>query len=139
LSERAWPFEHKPEGGGSRIRTPAAYVAAFGEGTEAVVVRIGLNDAQLVLVGPEGAWDRWVYHSLDEAKEIAEGLGIPVHDGKYPEELRVRINSYQRPSRDYDKSPYPEQGWVGPVIPYPENRPRRRGAAARKEAAPKPE
>lgn len=139
MSERAWPFENQPEGGTTRVRTPQDYVAAQGDGTEAVVVRIGLNDAQLVLVGPQGAWTRWVYHSTDEAQEIAEGLGIPVHDGKYPEELRVRINSYRRPAREYDKNPYPEQGWVGPVLPYPENRPRRLGTAARKETPAEPE
>ena len=136
MSKRAWPFEERPEGGKRRIRTPEDYVAAMGEGTEAVVVRIGLNDAQLVLVAPTGAWDRWVYHSEDEAKEVADRLGVPVHAGEYPEQLRVRVNSYQRPARDFDKNAYPEQGRVGPVIPYPENRPRRLGAEARKEAVP---
>jgi hypothetical protein len=88
------------------------------------------------LVSPEGAWDRWVYHSLDEAKEVADSLSIPVHVGEYPEELRVRINSFQRPARDFDKGAYPEQGRVGPTISYPENRPRQTGSAARKEASP---
>lgn len=135
MSERAWPFENKPEGG-IRIRTPQQYVAHKGEGTEAVVIRIGMNDAQLVLVSPEGAWDRWVYHSLEEAKAVADSLGTPVHEGEYPEELRVRINRYQRPSESFDKAAYPEQGRVGPTPSYPENRPRQKGAAARKEAAP---
>lgn len=139
MNERAWPFENQPEGGARKIRDPQGYVARHGDGTEAVVVRIGMNDAQLVLVAPDGAWDRWVYHSDDEAKEVAESLGIPVHVGEYPEELRVRINSYQRPPRDFDRAAYPEQGRVGPVIPYPENRPRQKGAAARKELAQEPE
>lgn len=138
MKERSWPFENKPEGG-TRIRTPGDYVAAHGEGTEAVVIRIGLHDAQLVLVSPKGAWDRWVYKSVEEAKEVADPLGIPTHEGTYPEELRVRINSYRRPPESYDKGAYPEQGWVGPVISYPENRPRRIGAAARKEVAREPE
>jgi hypothetical protein len=133
--DRAWPFEDQPEGG-LRIRTPEQYVQNKGEGTEAVVVRIGMNDAQLVLVSPEGAWDRWVYHSVDEAKAIAGSLGVPIHEGEYPEELRVRINRYQRPAQDFDRSAYPEQGRVGPTPSYPENRPRQKGAAARKEAAP---
>jgi hypothetical protein len=47
-----------------------------------------------------------------------------VHVGEYPEELRVRMNAYRRPSDDFDRAAYPEQGAVGPVIPYPENRPR---------------
>ena len=135
MSDRAWPFEDKAEGG-VRIRTPEQYLAHAGEGTEAVVVRIGMNDAQLVLVSPEGAWDRWVYHSLEEANEVAEALGVPVHEGEYPEELRVRINHYQRPASSFDRAAYPEQGRVGPTPSYPENRPRQKGAAARKEAAP---
>ena len=133
--DRAWPFEDKPEGG-VRIRTPQQYVEHKGEGTEAVVVRIGMNDAQLVLVSPEGAWDRWVYHSVEEATEAANSLGVTVHEGHYPEELRVRINGYQRPAETFDRAAYPEQGRVGPTFPYPENRPRQKGQAARKEAAP---
>ena len=121
---RAWPFEdietvetfHRPE----------QFVARRGPATEAVVIRIGLHDAQLVLVDEDGWWQRWVYHSVDEAKEVAASLGIAaVHEGEYPEELRVRINAHQRPSKDFDRGAYPEQGSVGPVIPYPENRPRR--------------
>ncbi|MEA2451409.1 MAG: hypothetical protein QOG04_119 [Actinomycetota bacterium] len=135
MSDRAWPFEDRAEGG-VRIRTPKQYVEHHGEGTEAVVVRIGLNDAQLVLVSPQGAWDRWVFHSEEEAKSVAESLGTPVHEGGYPEELRVRINGYRRPPEDFDRAAYPEQGRVGPTISYPENRPRQEGAAARKEAAP---
>jgi hypothetical protein len=123
---RAWPFEDRPEGTPARRPNgPDAFVAAAGEGTEAVVVRIGLHDAQLVLVDMNGAWDRWVYHSIDDAISAAESLGIPVHVGTYPEPLRVRMNAYRRPMGDFEKGAYPEQGRVGPVIPYPENRPRR--------------
>jgi len=124
LSERAWPFEDTPEGP-RRIRTPQEFIERRGaEGTEAVVVRIGLHDTQLVLVDARGSWQRWVFHSQQEAVEQAERLGVPVHVGEYPEETRVRINAYQRPREDFDRSAYPEQGRVGPVIPYPENRPR---------------
>ncbi len=123
MAERAWPFEGSPEHG--TIRTPEQFVQHRGEGTEAVVIRIGLNDAQLVLVDRAGDWQRWVYHSEEEAAAIAERLRIPVHVGEYPEEMRVRVNGYQRPAESYDRSPYPEQGGVGPVMPYPENRPRR--------------
>lgn len=122
---RAWPFEDKPEPT-RRLKDPQDYVRARGvDGTEAVVVRIGLNDAQIVLVDAKGAWDRWVYHSMEEAQRIAESLGVPVHVGEYPEKTRVRMNSYQRPAPDFDRAAYPEQGQVGPVISYPENRPRR--------------
>lgn len=122
--QRAWPFEGVPEGG-RNLRSPEDFVAAYGSDTEAVVVRIGLHDAQLVLVDRRGSWQRWVYHSVEEATKIAERLGLTVHSGEYPEELRVRMNAFQRPAADFDKGAYPEQGAVGPVIPYPENRPRR--------------
>ena len=122
--QRAWPFEGVPEGG-RNLRAPEDFVAAFREGTEAVVVRIGLHDAQLVLVDARGRWQRWVYHSVEEATAVAERLRVPVHAGEYPEELRVRMNAFRRPAEDFDKAAYPEQGMVGPVIPYPENRPRR--------------
>ena len=135
MSDRAWPFEDKPEGG-TRIRVPEDFVALKGEGTEAVVVRIGMNDAQLVLVGPAGDWTRWVYHSEEEAKEVADRLGLPVHVGEYPEALRVRINGYRRPPEDFDRGAYPEQGRVGPAISYPENRPRQKGPVTRKEVTP---
>jgi len=119
---RAWPFEGEQDL--EPVRVPAQFVEQR-EGTEAVVVRIGLNDAQLVLVDGTGAWQRWVYHSVEEAQQVAEALGVPVHLGEYPEELRVRINGFQRPAHDFDRHAYPEQGGVGPVMPYRENRPRR--------------
>ena len=118
---RAWPFEDvRPV---ETFHVPEEFVARRGPATEAVVIRIGLHDAQLVLVDEEGRWQRWVYHSVEEAKEVAESLGVAsVHVGEYSEELRVRINAYQRPPDDFDRGAYPEQGTVGPVIPYPENR-----------------
>ncbi len=121
--ERAWPFESKPEGG-ARPRGPADFVADRGEGVDAVVVRIGLHDAQLVLVDGHGAWERWVYRSLDEASAVAKRLGIEVHQGEFPERVRVRMNTYLRTPESFTRAPYPEQGRVGPVLPYPENRPR---------------
>ena len=128
---RAWPFEDADEN--ETFRKPSDFVDKRGEGTEAVVIRIGLHDAQLVLIDSRGAWQRWVYHSVEEAQEVAAELGVPVHVGEYPEETRVRINSYRRPQRDFDKGAYPEQGGVGPVIPYPENRPRRDPVTSSKE------
>ena len=120
---RAWPFEGVEER--EKFRQPRQFVEARGEGTDAVVIRIGMNDAQLVLVDGNGRWQRWVYHSEEEARSVADELGLPVHVSEYPEEVRVRINRYQRPQDDYDRGAYPEQGAVGPVMPYPENRPRR--------------
>ena len=131
MTERAWPFEGSPDHG--TIRTPEEFVQNK-EGTEAVVIRIGLNDTQLVLADGAGEWQRWVYHSEEEAVAVAERLRIPVHVGEYPEEMRVRINGYQRPAESYDRSAYPEQGGVGPVMPYPENRPRRLDALKRERS-----
>lgn len=128
---RAWPFEETPERG--KIRTPEQFVG-YKDGVEAVVIRIGMNDAQLVLVDASGEWDRWVYHAMEEATAVAEKLRVPVHVGGYPEEMRVRINAFRRPAVDYDRSPYPEQGGVGPVIPYPENRPRRLDALTKERS-----
>ncbi|MDQ3878610.1 MAG: hypothetical protein M3290_09725 [Actinomycetota bacterium] len=119
---KAWPFDqqgHKRDPG-----SPQEFVKERRDGTEAVVIRIGGHDAQLVLVDGAGDWTRWVYPSVDEAKAVAETLDVPVHVGEYPEELRVRMNSHVRPQQDFDSGAYPEQGHVGPVIPYPENRPR---------------
>lgn len=119
---KAWPFDREDET--ELPSTPQEFVANRPEQTEAVVIRIGAHDAQLVLVDGAGAWTRWVYPSTDEAQTVADSLGVPVHVGEYPEELRVRINAHVRPQRDFDSGAYPEQGHVGPVIPYPENRPR---------------
>ena len=123
-----------PEGGRRKARRPDEFVAARSE-VQAVVVRIGLNDAQLVLVDGDGDWDRWVYHSVEEATAAASAVGLEPHVGEYPEDLRVKINARRRPAESFDRGAYPEQGHVGPVIPYPENRPRQVGEAAQKEQA----
>jgi hypothetical protein len=124
---RSWPFEDVPEGGISppSAGAPEDFLAVAGNTAVAVVVRIGLHDAQLVLVAESGYWNRWVYHSMEEAEEVARSLGVSVHVGEFPEEIRVVMNAYVRPREDFDRAAYPEQGGVGPVIPYPENRPRR--------------
>ena len=135
---KEWPFESGPPDDAPQrgYRQPKDFIEARGaEGAEAMVIRIGLNDAQLVLVDGSGFWDRWVYHSVDEATKIAKGLGVDVHEGEYPEKTRVRINGYQRPKKDYEHGAYPEQGSVGPVKPYPENRPRELQDALLKERA----
>ncbi len=130
---RAWPFEDKSEAA-EPIRGPADYVALAGDGTEAIVIRIGLRDTQLVLVDAQGGWRRWVYPTVESAEEMARSLGVPVHVGEYPESTRVRMNQHRRTAADFDRAAYPEQGEVGPVIPYRENRPRQVGSAATGEA-----
>lgn len=106
-----------------RVSVPRDFVGESLEGMEAIVIRIGAGDAQLVLVDADGRWDRWVYHSVEECVAIAKELGITeVHEGEYPEKTRVRMNAYQRPKEAYVAAAYPEQGRVGPVNPYSENR-----------------
>jgi hypothetical protein len=133
---RAWPFEDKEEPR-PPIREPADFLASAGPGTEAVVVRIGLRDAQLVLVDSDGGWMRWVYPTVDEANQMAHSLGIPVHEGEYPEAIRVRMNRRRRSPAEFESGAYPEQGVVGPVIPYRENRPRRLTPESPKGSDPK--
>jgi hypothetical protein len=125
---RAWPFQNEPEGGvkAGGAESMPDFVARH-SGVEAVVVRIGLNDAQLVLVDADGGWDRWVFHSVDEARTAADELGVRIHDGAFPEDMRVRMNARQRSRAEFDSGAYPEQGKVGPVIPYRETRPRPTG------------
>lgn len=106
-----------------RVSMPEDFVGENVEGIEAIVIRIGGGDAQLVLVDSDGRWDRWVYHSVEECTAKAKDLGITdLHEGEFPETTRVRMNAYQKPSEEYAAGAYPEQGQVGPVIPYPENR-----------------
>ena len=86
-------------------------------------MRTGLSGVQAVLVAHSGSWRRWVYPTMEEALEAAQEAGCRVHEQEFPEALRVRMNAYRRPAEDFRRAPYPEQGWVGPVRFYPENRP----------------
>ena len=132
---RAWPFESDQEAE-EGVREPLAHLEAIGRtGAEAVVMRIGWGDAQLVIVGADGAWQRWVYRTVAEAERVAGRLGVPVHIGEYPEATRVRMNAHQRSRADFDAGAYPEQGAVGPVRAYSENRPRARSARRRRGSA----
>jgi hypothetical protein len=107
------------------------------QGVDAVVVRIGLNGAQLVLVDGEGEWERWVYGSVNEASTVASSLEIDVSTGEYPEAVRIRMNRYRRPPANFRRAAYPEQGRVGPIIPYPENRPRQVGSGPDEPRSPR--
>jgi hypothetical protein len=120
--ERAWPFESHSDPA-PEPRSPDEFVARAAGDVEAVIMRLGLNGAQAILVSPSGSWRRWVYPSVETAVEAARGAGCLVHEGEFPEALRLRLNAYRRPPEDYERAPYPEQGWVGPVNFYPENRP----------------
>ena len=106
-----------------RVSRPEDFAGDNAEGVEAIVIRIGAGEAQLVLVDAEGRWDRWVYRSPEECIAKAKQLGIAeLHEGAYPERTRVRMNAYRKSKEEYAAGAYPEQGGVGPVIPYPENR-----------------
>jgi hypothetical protein len=119
---RTWPFEDQGEPE-EPFRSPEDFVVRQ-KGVQAVVVRIGLNGSQLVLVDEDGRWERWVLGSNEEAEATARGLGLAVQVGAYPDDVRVRMNDRVRPKEDFARGAYPEQGRVGPVIPYRENRPR---------------
>jgi hypothetical protein len=134
---RTWPFEHLGEPL-EPFRTPADFISRRGPGIAGVVVRIGLGDAQLVLVDAEGLWERWVYPSTDEAVRVARDLGVPHHVGDYPEDVRLRMNARVRSPQEFARGPYPEEGRVGPVRPYPENRPRRVEEAEEDHLGPHP-
>ncbi len=118
---RTWPFEGRAEPE-EPFRTPRDFVVRRPD-AEAVVVRIGLNDAQLVLVDGRGRWERWVLPSVEAATSTARALGVRVHEGAFPEEVRARMTAFERDVGDFGRGAYAEQGRVGPVIPYPENRP----------------
>jgi hypothetical protein len=118
------------------VSVPEDFVGEDRDGLEAIVIRIGGGEAQLVLVDGHGRWDRWVYGSVEECRAVAESLGISdINEGEYPEATRVRMNAYQKSEKEFEAGPYPEQGGVGPVIPYPENRPRRAAPAPEERAA----
>lgn len=121
---RAWPFQTVDEGG-AEARAPLEHLKRIGrQGAEAIVMRIGRGDAQLVVVGEDGSWKRWVFRSLEQAEQVAARLDVVVHTGEYPEATRVRMNAHGRSREDFDAGAYPEQGTVGPIRAYPENRPR---------------
>lgn len=106
-----------------RVSRPEDFAGDDVTDVEAIVIRIGAGEAQLVLVDAEGRWDRWVYRSTDECIAKAKQLGIvELHEGEYPEKTRVRMNAYRKPVEEFAAGAYPEQGGVGPLIPYPENR-----------------
>ena len=132
-ARRAWPFEDHVDPA-PPIRSPEDFLRRHGREADAVVVRIGLNGAQLVIVAPSGEWERWVRDSVEDATAAAESLALPVHIGEFPDDVRVRMNAHRKSADDFARGAYPEQGRVGPVSPYPENRPRRTSAEEERPA-----
>jgi hypothetical protein len=59
-------------------------------GVDAVVQRIGADTWDLILIDADGAWDRWVFASQEEASAAGEGAGASVHEG-WTAELSQRV------------------------------------------------
>lgn len=78
------------------------------DGVEASIMRIGLNNTQVVLIASDGEWLRFVVDSPASAAKMCDQLKITAHDG-YPESLRQRIGAFQRDPADWAEAPYPEQ------------------------------
>lgn len=89
-----------PEGAVEFLRTR--------EGVEAVITRIGFHNAQVILVAADGAWQRFVVSSVDQARRMCERLKVVSHEG-YPDHIRQRMGAHRRPPEDWAEAPYPEQ------------------------------
>lgn len=87
--------------------SPKEFVRSRSE-VEAVIMRIGLNTTQVILVAEDGEWLRFVVPDIDSARTMCERLKIPFHEG-YPDHLRKRIGSHTRSRRDWADAPYPER------------------------------
>jgi hypothetical protein len=64
--------------------------AASRSGVDAVVQRIGAGTWDLILIDADGAWDRWVFASREEASAAGEGAGASLHEG-WTDELSQRV------------------------------------------------
>lgn len=87
--------------------TPRDFVRTR-QGVEAVIMRIGLNTTQVILVAEDGEWLRYVVPTVERANDMCERLKIPFHEG-YPDHLRRRVASHTRTRRDWIEAPYPER------------------------------
>ncbi|MDP9340749.1 MAG: hypothetical protein M3Q23_01300 [Actinomycetota bacterium] len=66
--------------------------AAEHEGIDAVIQRIGRGTWDLLLIDGEGNWTRAVYLTKEQCQEVAEQLGVTVHDGWDDESIAKRMN-----------------------------------------------
>jgi hypothetical protein len=66
--------------------------AAGHDAVDAVIQRIGLDTWDLLLVDGEGNWTRAVYLTKEQCQEVAEQLGVTVHDGWDDEGIAKRMN-----------------------------------------------
>jgi hypothetical protein len=67
--------------GANRLMGEVRRFVAAHQGVEAVVQRIGHGTWDLILVDADGAWDRWVLGSEEDARAAASAAGVEVHDG----------------------------------------------------------
>ena len=64
------------------------------DGLDAVIQRIGLDTWDLLLIGANGDWTRWVTNSKESAEAAGKELGAAVHDGWDADELAKRMNRH---------------------------------------------
>jgi len=64
--------------------------AASRSGVDAVVQRIGRDTWDLILIDGDGAWDRWVFTSEEEATAAGEASGATVQAG-WTDQLSQRV------------------------------------------------
>ncbi|HVE75411.1 MAG TPA: hypothetical protein VND22_01445 [Actinomycetota bacterium] len=87
--------------------TPLQFVRSR-PGVEGSIMHIGLHTAQLILVAETGEWIRYVFPTVEDAKDACERLKIEGHDG-FPDHLRQRMGKYKRSPEDWKEAPYPER------------------------------
>jgi len=75
-----------------RIPAELRRFAADHEAVDAVIQRIGLDTWDLLLVDGEGNWTRGVFPAKEQCREVAEQLGVSVHDGWDDESIAKRMN-----------------------------------------------
>lgn len=88
--------------------TPLDFVSSR-EDVEGVIMHVGLNNTQVVLVAADGEWLRFVVPSMEAAREFCERLRITGHENAYPDHLKQRMGKFKRTSEDWAAAPYPER------------------------------
>ena len=90
------------------LQTPLDFVRSR-EDVEGVIMHIGLNNTQVVLVAADGEWTRFVVPSMEAGREFCARLRITAHEGAYPDHLRQRMGGFKRTPEDWAAAPYPER------------------------------
>jgi hypothetical protein len=76
------------------VRSPAELrkFVTYQPDVEALLQRCGLDTYDLLLIDFEGNWTRWVFPSEDEAVEVADSLGVPLHR-EWDDRMTRRMNN----------------------------------------------